>query len=140
MRLILIAFFGAFLIIPLSYAAKSKESKAPTVSQCLELKNTADIFTCFDKVDAYEESLINGVYYKLMGKLKSRGETNRAALLKTAELSWIKFRDNQCEYDISLEDGPGEAAGAAKVICVIQETQNRRRVLQGMLQDEINRD
>jgi uncharacterized protein YecT (DUF1311 family) len=140
MRQVIILALLTFTLLPITFAKKQKAAGPLTVTQCLNLNDTAKIFECFDKFDKQEEDLIDGVYNKLMAEIKSRGETERANLLREAERSWIKFRDNECAYNVSLEDGPGEAAGAAKAICQIQETQKRRQTLSGMLQEELARE
>ncbi|MCB0350006.1 MAG: DUF1311 domain-containing protein [Bdellovibrionales bacterium] len=127
------------LLTPCAHASKQNDKKPTTISQCLEMDDTAKIFNCFDEVDHLEELQINAVYNKLIDVIKARGEDDRVELLRNAERAWIRFRDNQCKYNVSSEEGPGEAAGAANAICVIQQTQDRRRVLQGMLQDELGR-
>ncbi len=68
---------------------------------CNNLKTQLEMNVCSAKEYQREDTRLNKNYKELVGKL---GSSERKKL-KAVQLSWIKFRDLQCEFEASGYEG-----------------------------------
>ena len=82
----------------------------------------------FEKADAE----LNKVYKQLMGKLEGEHKDK----LKATELTWIKYRDSNCECEAYLNQG-GTIYPLVYNSCLTKMTNNRIKEIKEYL-DEFN--
>ena len=84
------------------------------------MKTTRGYIECLSRERLAWDGVLNGVYKELRGKLKKPGQ----ALLKDAQLTWIKQRDATCafEAEIFLRIGSGSASAENAARCLRDET------------------
>gem|GEM_PF-1884709 len=76
---------------------------------CDAPQTQAEMNACSFKDYKEADAELNKVYREVMSKLNN--DTKRKNLLKKAELSWIKFRDTQSEYEASVCWGGSMSVG-----------------------------
>ena len=76
------------------------------------------------------DAALNRVYNQLAAKL----EADARAKLKAAEVSWLKYRDDNCEYEAAPFDG-GSMQPLIRSSCLERMTKARTEELRGQLKD-----
>jgi uncharacterized protein YecT (DUF1311 family) len=97
---------GKLLAAMLSCAALSAAAPAQrrqAKDPCGDPQSQAEMNMCAAKKFKAADAELNRVYDRLASKLE--GDADRLAKLKAAELSWIKYRDDNCDYEASLFEG-----------------------------------
>ncbi len=85
---------------------------------------------CSAKDYEREDLKLNENYKKLIGKIESKDKEK----LKEIQISWIKFKDLQCEYTASKYDG-GSMQPLIRSSCLLQMTKQRNKELKAMIED-----
>src|ERR1051325_4105593 len=86
------------LLFSLSLATSAQTSKDP----CANAQTQIEMNECQGREYKKADAALNTVYKQLVAKIDDEGE--RTAL-KTAQQAWIKFRDNECEFESYLNKG-----------------------------------
>ncbi|WP_066376077.1 MULTISPECIES: lysozyme inhibitor LprI family protein [unclassified Anabaena] len=117
------------LLIPTATIAK------PTVlarnPNCNNARTQAEINRCTQLSYQNADRKLNQVYQQLLPTLSG----SRRRKLISAQQAWIKFRDNNCDYERSLYQG-GSIAPSIYAGCLTEMTQQRTRQLQSYLQPD----
>jgi uncharacterized protein YecT (DUF1311 family) len=82
-------------------AAAPAQEKPAEKHPCEDAKTQYDLNICYDKQFKAADAELNRVYNRLASKL---GAAERAKL-KTSEVSWLKYRDDNCDYEAFLYEG-----------------------------------
>jgi uncharacterized protein YecT (DUF1311 family) len=85
---------------------------------------------CAGKDYQREDATLNKLYKELVAKL----EKDRRAKLKQVQVTWIKYRDLQCEFDSSNYDG-GSMYPLVRSSCLARMTAQRNKELEAMLKE-----
>ncbi len=112
--------FISFLSVATSYAAEN--CKNPETQLAMNI--------CSAKDYEREDLKLNENYKKLIGKIESKDKEK----LKEIQISWIKFKDLQCEYTASKYDG-GSMQPLIRSSCLLQMTKQRNKELKAMIED-----
>lgn len=107
-------------LVATSYAAEN--CKNPESQLAMNICSAKD----YDREDAK----LNKSYKELIGMLDAKDKEK----LKEVQLSWIKFRDLQCEYDASKYDG-GSIQPLIRSSCLLQMTKQRNKDLKFMMEE-----
>ena len=75
---------------------------------------------------------LNRVYNRLVSKLGD--DADRLARLRTAEVSWLKYRDDNCEYEASAFEG-GSMKPLIYSSCLERMTKARTAELRGQIKE-----
>ena len=97
-RIILCALLAPVL---LSGAAGAKTQKERQIQPCEERGSQAEASGCAHREFQAADAELNKVYGRLAGIL----DAGEKALLKEAELAWIKYRDSNCAFESSQYAG-----------------------------------
>lgn len=92
---------------------------------CDNANTTAEMVTCADQEFQQADQQLNTAYQALRQDLDGPAK----ALLKSAQLSWIKFRDNHCRFERDKARG-GTIAPLMEIGCLTTLTQHRTIQLQ----------
>ncbi|MBV9926872.1 MAG: DUF1311 domain-containing protein [Acidobacteria bacterium] len=93
-------FAATLLCTALLGASASAQKTAPQVS-CRDPQSQYEMNVCADRAYKAADAVLNGVYNQLAAKL----EEKERAKLKATEVSWLKYRDDNCDYESSLYEG-----------------------------------
>jgi uncharacterized protein YecT (DUF1311 family) len=85
---------------------------------------------CAGKDYQREDATLNKLYKELVAKL----EKDRRAKLKQIQVTWIKYRDLQCDFDSSNYDG-GSMYPLVRSSCLARVTVARNTELSAMLKE-----
>jgi len=85
---------------------------------------------CAGKDYQREDATLNKRYKELVAKL----EKDRRAKLKQVQVTWIKYRDLQCDFDSSNYDG-GSLYPLVRSSCLARMTAQRNKELEAMLKE-----
>lgn len=85
---------------------------------------------CAGKDYQREDATLNKRYKELVAKL----EKDRRAKLKQVQVTWIKYRDLQCDFDSSNYDG-GSMYPLVRSSCLARMTAQRNKELEAMLKE-----
>ncbi|NDL64872.1 lysozyme inhibitor LprI family protein [Acerihabitans arboris] len=77
------------------------------------------------------DMLLNDAYKNLMAKMADVPADR--ALLKVAQKSWIKFRDDDCTFGAVTHAGSGNRASIGAMSCKLERTKERIEQLKNMI-------
>ncbi|OLO05309.1 lysozyme inhibitor LprI family protein [Salinicola socius] len=120
---------GFLLVSGLALASLSGLVQA--ASSCDEATTQQEMNTCAGEGYQAADKELNTTYGEIMGRLDSDSK-NR---LKTAQRTWIKFRDAECEF-VSGPTSGGSANSMVKAGCLENLTQQRTETLKSYSQCE----
>jgi uncharacterized protein YecT (DUF1311 family) len=125
------ALFCALLACPASQtpAQKEKKSAKKDADPCPEARTQADLNVCADSKYTKADAELNRVYQELM-----RASGGRDQKLKSAQLAWLKFRDAQCDYEASFNEG-GSMQPMTYSFCLADVTKARTKQLRESLKE-----
>ena len=129
---ICVKFAASLLLLTAGFLLPSKASNIPVqVAQqpnCKNPQTTLDMNICSTQEFQATDSKLNQVYQQLQAKISTRQKQR----LTAAQLTWIKFRDENCAYAKGQFEG-GSLAASTYGYCRARVTQERIKDLEGYL-------
>ena len=129
---ICVKFAASLLLLTAGFLLPSKASNIPVqVAQqpnCKKPQTTLDMNVCSTQEFQATDSKLNQVYQQLQAKISTRQKQR----LTAAQLTWIKFRDENCDYAKGQFEG-GSLAASTYGYCRARVTQERIKDLEGYL-------
>jgi uncharacterized protein YecT (DUF1311 family) len=117
------------VIVLLAAAPAQKQTQQdPCKGEGAETQSAMNM--CAAKKFKEADAVLNRVYNELASKL----EADARARLKTAEVSWLKYRDDNCEYEAAPFEG-GSMQPLIRSSCYERMTKARTEELRGQLKD-----
>ncbi|MCZ0899866.1 lysozyme inhibitor LprI family protein [Microcoleus sp. HI-ES] len=120
------------LLLTAGFLLPSKASNIPLqVAQqpnCKNPQTTLDMNMCSSQEFEAADKKLNQVYKQLQAKISSRQKQR----LTVAQRTWIKFRDEKCDYAKGQFEG-GSLAASTYGYCRARVTQERIKDLEGYL-------
>lgn len=104
----------------LSAAAGAKTQKQRQIQPCEERGSQAEASGCAHREYKAADAELNKAYDRLAAIL----DAEEKALLKTAELAWIKYRDSTCVFESSQYKG-GTMRPMIESFCLTRVTKAR---------------
>lgn len=120
-------------------------SDSSSATSCQNENGTVGTNECLDKSLTDVDGKLNGLYRLLLKEL--RAGTNlgprlefaaQASALVRSEQLWIKFRDAQCDLE-AAHVGDGSGTSTNRLMCLLQMTNDRVHLLEGM-ETDVNAD
>ena len=96
---------------------------------CKSPQTTLDMNTCSSQELKAADTKLNQLYQQLLPKINSKQQQR----LTAAQRTWIKFRDETCDYEAGHFEG-GTVAAPIYVSCKARVTQQRVKDLEGYLE------
>lgn len=126
MKRILLALMLSCAAVPVS--AQRRAAKDP----CRDPQSQAEMNMCAREKFKAADAELNRVYNRLVSKLgDDEGQRDK---LKTAETAWLKYRDDNCEYEASFYDG-GSMRPLILSSCFERMTKARTAELRGQIKE-----
>jgi len=123
---------ASLLLLTAGFLLPSKASNIPVqVAQqpnCKIPQTTLDMNMCSSQKFQAADQKLNQVYQQLQAKIS----TKQKQRLTVAQRTWIKFRDENCDYAKGQFDG-GSLAASTYGYCRARMTQERIKDLEGYL-------
>ncbi|EIJ41423.1 hypothetical protein BegalDRAFT_0505 [Beggiatoa alba B18LD] len=110
----------------LFYTVTAVSAEGTPKVDCNDPQSTYEINYCAEKAYQSADAALNRAYKNLMNSGLSAEEQ---ALLKTAQRTWIKFRDEHCEYAVYGARGGTGFSGFLNA-CLQDMTEERIRSLE----------
>jgi uncharacterized protein YecT (DUF1311 family) len=120
---------SALLLTSALLAAAHAQKRAQS-DPCADAQSQSQMNMCADKRFKAADAALNRAYNELASKL----EADARARLKTAEVSWLKYRDDNCEYEAAPFDG-GSMQPLIRSSCYERMTKARTEELRGQLKE-----
>ena len=95
-------------------------SKLCSALECDDNLNKDVLDDCLTERLSSSDKALNSSYEKLKNKLSKE----RKVTLKSSQLAWLKYRENDCDIEASSLQGPG-AYNTAYLACMIDSTNQR---------------
>lgn len=130
--LVAIALLLAAISLQPSLAQDSPQQIAQQLSQkpnCNNPATTSDMNLCSTQESQAADKKLNQVYQQLKPKLSSKQQQR----LTNAQVAWIKFKNDSCDYERSQFEG-GSLAPSTYGYCIARVTQQRISDLERYLQ------
>lgn len=105
-----------FVTVPTGPQAQKKDP-------CTDGETTAEMKQCAAKKYKQADDELNRVYRQLMSKLDDEGHRTS---LKTAQQAWLKYRDNNCDFESYLNRG-GTIYSVVVTDCMTSMTTSRTK-------------
>lgn len=129
---ICVKFAASLLLLTAGFLLPSKASNIPVqVAQqpnCKSPQTTLDMNICSSQEFKAADTKLNQLYQQLRPKLNSKQQQR----LTAAQRSWLKFRDETCNYEAGKFEG-GSVAASTYGYCRARVTQERIKDLEGYL-------
>lgn len=122
------ALLTCFALLPAAAAAPQKHA-AP--DPCGDPQSQAEMNICADKRFKAADAELNRAYNQLASKL----EADARARLKTVEVSWLKYRDDNCDYEAAFFKG-GSMRPLIYSSCMERMTRARAAELRGQIEEQ----
>ncbi len=97
---------------------------------CKSPQTTLEMNMCSTQEFKAADSKLNQLYQQLLPKINSKQQQR----LTAAQRTWIKFRDETCDYEAGHFEG-GTLAAPTYVYCKARVTQERVKDLEGYLKE-----
>lgn len=124
---------ASLLLLTAGFLLPTKASNSPLqLAQqvnCKSPQTTLDQNVCSSQEFEAADRKLNQVYQQLQAKLNSKQKER----LTVAQRSWLKFRDESCDYEAGLFEG-GTLAAPTYGYCRARVTQERIKDLQRYLE------
>ncbi len=111
-----------------SASAQNQHSQNP----CDNAQTTVEMRDCAGKEYKKADAELNSIYKQSMSKLTDAGHK---ASLKTAQQSWLKYRDANCEFEAYLNRG-GTIYPVVYTGCLSAMTTARTRELRELMEQQ----
>ncbi len=122
--------FIAVLLFMALLAAASAQKNAPQVS-CSDPQTQYEMNVCADRKFKAADAELNRVYNRLAAKQ----DEGARAKLKATEASWLRYRDDNCDYEASLYEG-GSMKPAIYSSCMERMTRARTAELREQIKEQ----
>ena len=110
-------------------ASAQRKSQAAKPLPCDDARTQLEMNECADREYRKADAELNRVYQELV---RASGGTD--AKLKAAQLAWIKFRDAECNYKASFNEG-GSMQPMTYSFCLADLTTGRTKQLRDSLKE-----
>lgn len=121
----------AVLLSCVALATAASAQKRPAEDPCRDPQSQAEMNMCAAKRFKAADAELNRVYDQLASML----EGDSAARLKAAEVSWIKYRDDNCVYEADFFEG-GSMRPLILSSCLERMTKARTAELRGQIKEQ----
>ena len=121
--------FTATLLCASLLNAASAQKTTPQVS-CSDPQTQYEMNVCADRKYKAADAELNKVYNRLASMLEEKAR----AKLKATEVSWLKYRDDNCDYESSLYEG-GSMRPAIYSSCMERMTKARTAELREQIEE-----
>lgn len=101
----------------------------PVFAGCKNPMTQAEMNRCAALDLSTADGALNAAYKSLMRQL----DKNQQAEVKAIQLSWIKFKDQNCRFEASSAEG-GSMQPMLRDACLTQLTEERTNVLKNWIQ------
>ena len=119
------------ILLALALLAAAPAQKPAQRDPCGDdAQSQSEMNICADKKFKAADAVLNRVYNQLAAKL----EAGARAKLKAAEVSWLKYRDDNCDYEAAQFEG-GSMQPLIRSSCLERMTKARTAELRGQLKD-----
>lgn len=109
---------------------------APTQKNtCSSATDEVEMYQCFKHQLEKADITLNHSYKTLIARYKENGAPQAQGIkpqdsyLKEAQIAWIKFRDESCDFE-TYESITGSGFGTIYTACLLEKTQERVKYLQ----------
>ena len=120
----------ALLLSCAALLTTASAQKRAAGNPCDDARTQLDMNICADKQFKIADAELNRVYNQLASKL----EEDKRAKLKAAEVSWLKYRDSNCDYEASVYEG-GSMQPMTYSFCLERMTKSRTTELREQLKE-----
>lgn len=128
MKRILLALLLACATLFATVSAQRRGTKDP----CADPQSQAEMNMCAAKKFKAADAELNRVYNQLVAKLgDDAGQRER---LKTVETSWLKYRDDNCDYEAAAYEG-GSIKPLIYSTCLERMTKSRTEELRFQIKE-----
>lgn len=113
-----------------SNASQPVPERSKDHARCLEsedAKTTVGMLQCIETEMTLQDARLNKAYKKVMADLDAPGKK----ALQDAQRQWITYRDADCAFHRSLEEG-GTLAAVEDAYCVLEQTAIRAGQLESV--------
>jgi uncharacterized protein YecT (DUF1311 family) len=112
------------------FPSQASNSRAQVAQQpnCKSPQTTLEMNMCSTQEFKTADSKLNQLYQQLLPKLNSKQQQR----LTVAQRSWVKFRDENCDYEMGKYEG-GTLAAPTYGYCRARLTQERVKDFEGCL-------
>ena len=118
------------LLLSLTLLAAAPAQKRAQGDPCADPQSQSEMNMCAAKRFNEADAALNRVYNELASKL----EADARARLKTAEVSWLKYRDDNCAYEAAAFEG-GSMQPLIRSSCYERMTKARTEELRGQIKE-----
>ena len=91
----------ALLLVPVFLIGAASAQKPAVQVSCSDPQTQYEMNVCADRKYKAADAELNRVYNRLASMLEDKAR----AKLKATEVSWLKYRDDNCDYESSLYEG-----------------------------------
>jgi uncharacterized protein YecT (DUF1311 family) len=105
-------------------------ANAIAADNCKNPQSQLGMNVCAAKDYERDDARLNKTYKELVAKL----EKDRREKLKEIQITWIKYRDLQCDFDSATYEG-GTMYSLVRSSCLSQMTKQREKDLKAMLEE-----
>ena len=120
----------ALLLVPAFLIGAASAQKPAVRVSCDDPQTQYEMNVCADRRYKAADAELNRVYDRLASLL----EDGARAKLKATEVSWLKYRDDNCDYESSLYEG-GSMRPAVYSSCMERMTKERTAELRGQIEE-----
>ncbi len=119
------------LIAGFSLSSKASNTSSQLAQQpnCKSPQTTLDMNMCSSQEFKTADTKLNQLYQQLLPKINSKQKQR----LTTAQRTWVKFRDETCDYSAGHFEG-GSVAPSIYGYCRAKVTKERIKDLEGYLE------
>ena len=121
---------AALLLFPVFLVGAASAQKPAVQVSCSDPQTQYEMNVCADRKFKAADAELNRVYNLLASKLEEKAR----AKLKATEVSWLKYRDDNCDYESSLYEG-GSMRPAVYSSCMERMTKARAAELRGQIEE-----
>jgi uncharacterized protein YecT (DUF1311 family) len=118
------------ILLTLALLAAAPAQKQTQHDPCDDGQTQAEMNMCADKKFKAADAALNRVYNELASKV----DAMYRAKLKAAEVSWLKYRDDNCDYETALYEG-GSMRPMVYSFCLERMTKARTAELREQLKE-----
>ena len=121
---------SALLLATSLLAVAAPAQRRAAKNPCDDARTQAEMNVCADRQFKAADAALNRVYNQLAAKL----DADARAKLKAAEVSWLKYRDDNCDYEAAAFEG-GSMQPMIYSYCLERMTRARTTELRAQLAD-----
>ena len=121
----------ALLLSCVAFSASAPAQRRAAKDPCRDPQSQAEMNMCAAKKFKAADAELNKVYNRLASML----EGGNLARLKAAEVSWLKYRDDDCGYEAGLFEG-GSMRPLILSSCMERVTKARTAELRGQINEQ----